>query len=124
MQKAGNLALTVFHPGRNNSTITARAGPAGAWPSSRPISPRPFQRMHEKGILMGDINPRNFLVTPQCAVYLVDCDSYQFGGFSCPVGTPLYTPPEVHRSMRAAGVENYGYIRTRTRALFSGRTAF
>lgn len=75
--------------------------------------------MHEKGILMGDINPRNFLVTPQCAVYLVDCDSYQFGGFSCPVGTPLYTPPEVHRSMRAAGVENYGYIRTEDNERYS-----
>lgn len=113
------LALTVFHPGRNNSTITAQGWTRRSLALIAANIAATFQRMHEKGILMGDINPRNFLVTPQCAVYLVDCDSYQFGGFSCPVGTPLYTPPEVHRSMRAAGVENYGYIRTEDNERYS-----
>lgn len=34
-------------------------------------------------------------------IAVVDCDSYQFGGYRCPVGTPLYTTPEVHKRMRA-----------------------
>lgn len=34
-------------------------------------------------------------------IAVVDCDSYQFGGYRCPVGTPLYTTPEVHKRMQA-----------------------
>lgn len=113
------LALTVFHPGRNNSTITAQGWTRRSLALIAANIAATFAHMHEQGILMGDINPRNFLVTPECAVYLVDCDSYQFAGYPCPVGTPLYTPPEVHRQMKAAGREDYGYTRTEDNERYS-----
>lgn len=113
------LALTVFHPGRNNSTITAQGWTRRSLALIAANIAATFARMHEKGILMGDVNPRNFLITPECNVYLVDCDSYQFDSFACPVGTILYTPPEIHRQMRSAGRENYGYIRTEDNERYS-----
>lgn len=106
------LALTVFHPGKNNCTITALGWTRKSLALIAANIAEAFAKMHERQILMGDINPRNFLVTQDCGVYLVDCDSYQFDGFPCPVGTPLYTPPEVHRRMKERGTEDYGYIRT------------
>ena len=113
------LALTVFHPGRNNSTLTALGWTRRSLALIAANIADTFRQMHEKGILMGDINPRNFIVGEDCSVYLVDCDSYQFEDFPCPVGTPLYTPPEVHRAMKAANRENYGYIRTEDNERYS-----
>lgn len=106
------LARTVFHPGRNNAALTAQGWTRRSLALIAANIAAVFARMHRGNILMGDINPRNFLVTQDCAVFLVDCDSYQFGDFRCPVGTPLYTPPEVHKQMRMAGREDYGYLRT------------
>lgn len=113
------LALTAFHPGRNNSTLTALGWTRRSLALIAANIADTFRQMHEKGILMGDINPRNFIVGEDCSVYLVDCDSYQFENFPCPVGTPLYTPPEVHREMKAANRENYGYIRTEDNERYS-----
>ena len=52
-------------------------------------------KLHANGILMGDINPGNFLINPKDAsqVFCVDCDSYQIGGYVCPVGTVDFTHP-------------------------------
>ena len=106
------LAQTVFHPGRNNASLTKQGWTRRSLAEIAANVAAVFERMHAQGILMGDVNPRNFMVTQDCQVSLVDCDSYQFGGYRCPVGTPLYTPPEVHKRMRADGRENYGYERT------------
>jgi len=51
--------------------------------------------LHRQGIILGDINPLNILVVSPEEVWFVDCDSYQIGGYPCPVGTPRFTPPEL-----------------------------
>lgn len=107
------LATTVFRPGRGCQRLSQNMG----W-TRRSLAQiaeniaAAFEQMHRKGILMGDVNPRNFLVSKECKVYLVDCDSYQFGSYSCPVGTDLYTPPEVHERIRAGLQKGFNYSRT------------
>lgn len=56
-----------------------------------------FDQLHQRGILMGDVNPRNFLIRDSRTPYFIDCDSYQVGPFRCPVGTPIFTDPEIYR---------------------------
>lgn len=55
--------------------------------------------LHVKGYVVGDINPRNILVTGNGMVTLVDTDSFQVNDngtvHRCPVGTPEYTPREL-----------------------------
>jgi DNA-binding helix-hairpin-helix protein with protein kinase domain len=55
---------------------------------------------HRQGIILGDINPANFLIDPHtCQVGAIDCDSYQVRGqdqtFMCPVGIPMLLAPEL-----------------------------
>lgn len=71
-----------------------------------------FAAMHRRQILMGDVNPRNILVRQDGSVYFVDCDSYQFEDYLCPVGVMSFTPPEIVKKNRDAGAENYRYLRT------------
>ncbi|MCX7596022.1 MAG: hypothetical protein N2235_20155 [Fischerella sp.] len=56
--------------------------------------------LHARGYVMGDINPKNVLVTTSALVTLVDTDSFQVRDvrghvYRCPVGMPEYTPPEL-----------------------------
>ncbi len=59
--------------------------------------------LHHSGYVAGDINESNVLVTPQALVTLIDTDSFQVREergktqvlYSCPVGKPEYTPPEL-----------------------------
>lgn len=51
--------------------------------------------LHSQGVILGDINPLNILVVSPEKVWFVDCDSYQIGGYPCPVGTPRFTAPEL-----------------------------
>jgi DNA-binding helix-hairpin-helix protein with protein kinase domain len=56
--------------------------------------------LHRNDVIIGDINPGNFLVNPSDAgVSAVDCDSYQVRNcgrtFTCPVGIPMYLAPEL-----------------------------
>lgn len=53
--------------------------------------------LHDRNIILGDINPCNILVVSPKEVYFVDNDSYQIEGFPCPVGTINYTAPEIQR---------------------------
>ena len=53
--------------------------------------------LHERNVILGDINPNNILVLSPTQVYFVDTDSYQIEGFPCPVGTVNYTAPEIQR---------------------------
>lgn len=59
-----------------------------------------FIWMNKQNILMGDVNPRNILVNMDKAdgsdIRFVDCDSYQVGEFLCPVGTVIFTNPEMY----------------------------
>jgi len=55
---------------------------------------------HSRNIILGDINPANFLIDPRtCEVRAIDCDSYQVQVdgrfFPCPVGIPMLMAPEL-----------------------------
>ena len=68
--------------------------------------------LHDRNIIMGDINPANILVVSPKEVYFVDTDSYQVENFPCPVGTNNYTAPEIQRKhfsdfLRTIGNENF-----------------
>ena len=66
--------------------------------------------LHDRNVILGDINPYNILVVAPDEVYFVDTDSYQVEGFICPVGMPLFTPPELQNKpygLRTLGNENF-----------------
>lgn len=68
--------------------------------------------LHDRNIIMGDINPANILVVSPTEVYFVDTDSYQVEDYPCPVGTNNYTAPEIQRKhfadfLRTKGNENF-----------------
>lgn len=55
--------------------------------------------LHNKGIVIGDINQSNIMVNQQAMIKFIDCDSYQvdYQGktYLCEVGVPEYTSPEL-----------------------------
>ena len=68
--------------------------------------------LHNRNIIMGDINPANILVVSTKEVYFVDTDSYQIEDYPCPVGTINYTAPEIQGKpfpdfLRSMGNENF-----------------
>ena len=67
--------------------------------------------LHDRNIILGDINPYNILVVSPTEVYFVDTDSWQVEGFICPVGMPLFTAPELQKKssygLRTLGNENF-----------------
>lgn len=50
---------------------------------------RMIQTLHERNVIIGDINPLNILVADESTVFFVDTDSYQIEDFACPVGDRL-----------------------------------
>ena len=73
-----------------------------------------FYYLHERNIIVGDINTRNIMFTSPTQVYFVDTDSYQIEGFPCPVGTNEFTCKELLESgakfpefLRKWGHENF-----------------
>lgn len=71
-----------------------------------------FRYLHDRNIILGDINPNNILVVSPSDVYFVDTDSYQIEGFPCPVGTINFTAPEIQRKkfdtfLRTIGNERF-----------------
>ncbi len=67
-------------------------------------------KLHQRDILMGDINAGNFLVDPKnsSSVYLVDCDSYQVKDYPCPVGKEEYTHPTMADRLGMRGRLEFG----------------
>ncbi len=61
---------------------------------------RAFATVHERGHIVGDVNHGNVLVGSDGTVMLIDCDSFQVRNgsnlFTCDVGSPLFTAPELH----------------------------
>ena len=51
--------------------------------------------VHAAGVVIGDINSAQFLVSQSGTVTLIDADSVQVGTHRCRVGMPEYTPPEL-----------------------------
>ncbi|MEA2501614.1 MAG: hypothetical protein QOD01_1725 [Actinomycetota bacterium] len=60
---------------------------------------RAFGTLHRAGHVVGDVNHGNILVGADGTVTLIDCDSFQVRDgaevFSCDVGVPLFTAPEL-----------------------------
>lgn len=68
--------------------------------------------LHDRNIILGDINPMNILVVSPKEVYFVDVDSYQIEDFPCPVGMTNFTAPEIQGKhfpdfLRTMGNENF-----------------
>ena len=66
---------------------------------------RAVAALHKHGFIVGDLNPKNILVTHQATVTLLDCDSFQVTTegktYACEGGFPEYLPPELQgRSLR------------------------
>ncbi len=57
-----------------------------------------ISKLHKNNILLGDINGGNILINSSQEIYFVDTDSYQIEQYPCPVGTELFTPPEIFKS--------------------------
>ncbi len=51
--------------------------------------------VHAAGALVGDIQPKNLLVSESREVTLIDADSVQIEGFPCPVGVVDFLHPEL-----------------------------
>ena len=54
-----------------------------------------IKKLHDINVLIGDVNPNNFMVLNEKEIYLVDTDSFQIEGFPCPVGMTPFIPPEL-----------------------------
>ncbi|MBC7555234.1 MAG: hypothetical protein H7257_14790 [Taibaiella sp.] len=58
-----------------------------------------FHKLHEAGLVVGDVNEGNILINAAGMVSFIDCDSFQVKDgsrtFYCEVGVPRYTPPEL-----------------------------
>jgi DNA-binding helix-hairpin-helix protein with protein kinase domain len=94
---------------------------------------RAVAAVHEHGLVIGDLNPKNILVTRKATVYLLDVDSFQVsaGGktYRCEGGFPEYTPPELQgvafREVdRAQGHDSFGLAVVIFQLLFMGRHPF
>ncbi|MGX3012146.1 protein kinase domain-containing protein [Helicobacter sp. 23-1044] len=64
--------------------------------------------LHSLNVILGDINPQNILVVSPKEIYFVDTDSYQIGGFPCPVGTINFTAPEIQGKNYATFLRTIG----------------
>lgn len=49
--------------------------------------------VHQAGVVLGDFNDLNVLVVPRQDAYIIDADSFQFGGFYCRVFTTRFVDP-------------------------------
>lgn len=79
--------------------------------------------LHDNNILIGDINPNNFLVVSPTEVYLVDTDSFQLDDLPCPVGFPLFTAPEIHMKHKMGIFNDYSdLLRTKENEYFAVAT--
>ena len=60
---------------------------------------RAFEVLHDRNIVVGDVNSNNVVVYPDSTARLIDCDSFQIQGkgklFRCNVGVAEYQPPEL-----------------------------
>lgn len=89
-----------------------------------------FDSVHDIGVVIGDVNEGNLLVTNDGTVRLIDCDSYQVQNgaqqWTCDVGIPFWTPPELqgqnyHGLQRTANHDRFGLATMVFKLLFMGR---
>src|SRR5262245_53783120 len=107
--------------------------PQASWPFLIYVAAnfaRAVATIHEHGFVIGDVNPKNTLVTRKATVFLLDCDSFQVRAeektYRCEGGFPEYTPPELHGKAfrevdREAEHDNFGMAVVIFQLLFLGR---
>ncbi|MES2704136.1 MAG: protein kinase [Bacteroidota bacterium] len=93
-----------------------------------------FYKLHEAGLVVGDVNEGNILVSAAGLVAFIDCDSFQVKGrdcyYYCEVGVPRYTPPELlkHGSFehieRTVNTDSFSMAVLLFQLLFLGRHPF
>ena len=88
-----------------------------------------IKKIHDLGILIGDINGLNILVQSPTEVYFVDTDSFQINEYPCPVGTLDFTAPEIQGKdykciLRSVGNENFAIAVLLFRLLMFGESPY
>ena len=92
-----------------------------------------FEKLHQRAVVIGDVNQGNVLVAQNATVRLIDCDSFQVRVhhqlFRCEVGVPHFTPPELQgknfRTVeRTANHDLFGLSVIIFHLLFMGRHPF
>jgi DNA-binding helix-hairpin-helix protein with protein kinase domain len=92
-----------------------------------------FDTLHSHGVVVGDVNQSNVLVSERALVGLIDCDSFQVQAdgrlFICPVGVSPYTPPELQgksfrQVVRTVNHDRFGLAVLVFHLLFMGRHPF
>jgi len=93
-----------------------------------------FHKIHQLGIVIGDVNEANIVVNAEGMVALIDCDSFQIKNGNkyhfCEVGIPRYTPPELlikgsfDRVIRTINTDNFSLATLIFQLLFLGRSPF
>lgn len=91
------------------------------------------ESLHNKGIVIGDINQSNIMVNQQAMIKFIDCDSYQIDyqgkTYLCEVGVPEYTSPELqgrsfHGVQRSTNHDGFGLAVIIFKILMLGRHPF
>jgi len=93
-----------------------------------------FHKLHDAGLVVGDVNEGNILMNKAGMVVFIDCDSFQVHAegryFLCEVGVPRYTPPELLKRatfenvIRTANTDNFSLAVLLFQLLFLGRHPF
>jgi serine/threonine protein kinase/rRNA-processing protein FCF1 len=86
-------------------------------------------KLHEYGVILGDINGSNILISSPNEIYFVDTDSYQIEDLPCPVGTEDFTAPEIQNKdyktfLRTIGNENFAVAVLLFRILMLGQNPY
>ena len=89
--------------------------------------------VHHCGVVVGDVNQSNVLVSVEGFIALLDCDSCQIQAngqtYPCDVGVPLFTPPELQGKsfrglIRTPNHDRFGLAVLIFHLLFMGRHPF
>jgi DNA-binding helix-hairpin-helix protein with protein kinase domain len=93
-----------------------------------------FYKLHEAGLIVGDVNEGNILVNHNGLIAFIDCDSFQVTDgkryFFCEVGVPRYTPPELlkkgsfEKVIRTVNTDSFSLAVLIFQLLFLGRHPF
>lgn len=92
-----------------------------------------LENVHDCGVVVGDVNQSNVLVSAAGLIALIDCDSFQIRSngqtYPCKVGVPLFTPPELQGQSfrglnRTLNHDRFGLAVLIFHLLFMGRHPF
>ncbi len=75
-----------------------------------------FMNIHQNNLLVGDINQGNIMVNLSDKdggdFLIVDTDSFQVGPYPSPVGTPVFTSPEIYKRTNQKNPRYGEFLRT------------